>query len=391
MKVLIIGAGIGGLCTALALRRAGIEAQVFERAEGAQEAGTGLTLWTNALRALEQLGLTEALREFAMPYTRAAFQTPHGAVLTETSTLSLTQAPCVSPVAIHRADLHHLLLNALGRDAVQFGTRCVTYQQNQRGVHLQLENGESAYGEALIGADGIHSMLRTSLFAGSEPRFAGYTAWRGIARFRHPHAAIETWGRGIRFGSVVLSQDHTYWFATRNESPGHDADAVTRKQGLLTLFHQWHQQIPEIIEATEAQSILHKDIYELKPLPHWSVGRITLLGDAAHAMTPNLGQGACQAIEDAVVLAECIAQYPQPEDAFQAYERRRLARANRILRQSRLLGQIGQWENSFLCGLRDLALRATPPILLRKQLEPIVGYKIPSAIPVGSVRSGRQL
>jgi 2-polyprenyl-6-methoxyphenol hydroxylase-like FAD-dependent oxidoreductase len=373
-KALIIGGGIGGLSAALALQQAGIEVKVFERINVLQDVGAGLTLWTNAIRVLQRLGLTDVLQGIAAPYTRATIRSRHGEILSETPVRVLAEKFGVASVAVHRADFQAALLKAVGEEVVQFGTRCLGCYQDKAGVCIQLADGQQVCGDVLIGADGIHSFVRTQLFGDIQPRFAGYIAWRGVAQFTAKETAFESWGRGQRFGYVPLTQGRVYWFATRNVSQSEEA--AGRKRALLTLFQGWHEPIEAAIEATEEEAILYNDISDLKSLPHWGKGCITLLGDAAHAMTPNLGQGACQAIEDALMLAWCLQHFQNTEDALCAYEQRRIKRVDTIVRQSRMIGWIGQWENPFACGIRTLLLRVTPPDILMKQLEWIIGREM---------------
>jgi 2-polyprenyl-6-methoxyphenol hydroxylase-like FAD-dependent oxidoreductase len=231
-------------------------------------------------------------------------------------------------------------------------------------------------GDLLVGADGLNSVVRARLFGDEKPLYAGYTAWRGIAGdgFMRDGWGSESWGRGERFGMVSLGRGRLYWFATRNAPEGENEDAAGRKAELLRHFGRWHEPIPALIRATEGAEILRNDVYDREPLKSWGVGRVTLLGDAAHPMTPNLGQGACQAIEDAVVLAGCVRE--ASDAALRLYEKRRKGRTATIVRRSRLVGRIGQLENPLLCGLRDALAKATPLRAQLRQLDPIVGYEV---------------
>jgi len=173
-----------------------------------------------------------------------------------------------------------------------------------------------------------------------------------------------------------MAARRVYWFATRNAPEGERDPEGCAKQSLEELFRGWHEPVEELIEASEESSILRNDIYDRDPLKRWSEGLVTLLGDAAHPMTPNLGQGACQAIEDAIVLAASLKHSKNVESGLREYECRRIPRTAEIVLQSRGLGEIAQWENPFACGLRNLAIRAMPDVLARKQIERIVGYDL---------------
>jgi 2-polyprenyl-6-methoxyphenol hydroxylase-like FAD-dependent oxidoreductase len=182
----------------------------------------------------------------------------------------------------------------------------------------------------------------------------------------------ELWGRGIRFGIVPLTRGRVYWFATRNAPENAVENPQGRQKELLELFQGWHPSVISLIEATEASTILRNDIYDLQPLTSWGKGRVTLLGDAAHAMTPNMGQGACQALEDAQVLADTLRQSQPNAQALLSYQQKRLARASMIVTRSRQIGTVAQWENPLACWLRDHLLMLTPPRLLIEQLKPVM-------------------
>ena len=372
-EALIAGGGIGGLVTAIALQRAGMNVSVFERVKQQQEVGAGLTLWANAMYALQQIGLPDLLPSIGQPLSRSCILSWQGKILSEAPMKALAERYGTPLVAVHRADLLAALLKAVGNNAVQSGVACTGFRQDEKAVHLQLASGEEVTGDLLVGADGIHSSMRAHLFGAAKPRYAGYTAWRGVASITpegwNEQVTTETWGKGKRFGLVPLSQGRIYWYATLNAPEGTPDPQTGRKERLLQLFSTCHATVPAVIEATDDDAILHNDIYDLAPLTHWSRGRVTLLGDAAHAMTPNLGQGAGQAIEDALALATCLTREFSVSSALQAYERQRLRRANAIARRSQRLGQVLQWERPLATRVRDTLFRMTPSQVQVQQLE----------------------
>lgn len=376
-RALIIGGGIGGLCAAIALRQAGIDATVYEKVTKMHEVGAGLTLWANAVRALQKLGLTGALEAIGTPYTRATIYSWDGEILSETPVDALLKKFKVASIGVHRADLQAILLSILGDGVVQLGAQCTGFTQQKTGVCAYFADGKEAWGDVLIGADGIHSVIRSQLFGLAEPRYAGYTAWRAVTPFQVAQIghAFETWGNGKRFGFVPLNQGRVYWFATRNMPQGRGDGTMGRKREVLDLFRGWHEPIEALIQATEESSILHNDIYDQKPLHHCGEGRITLLGDAAHPMTPNMGQGACQAIEDAFVLAACLRNARNMEAALLAYEKERIKRTAAIVRRSRTIGWVAQWENPLACSIRNEILKRTPSDAMLKQLEWVLEYQ----------------
>jgi len=353
-RALIAGGGIGGLVTAIALQRAGLNVTVFERVKEQQEVGAGLTLWANAMQALQKIGVPELLPSIGQPLSRSCVLSWGGEILSETPMKALYKRFGTPLVAVHRADLLAALRRAVGDNVVQSGVECTGFRQDEAGVRLQQALGEEVPGDLLVGADGIHSSMRAHLFGAAKPRYAGYTAWRGVASTTpggwNEQVTTETWGNGKRFGLVPLSHGRIYWYATLNAPEGTPDPQAGRKERLLHLFSTCHAPVPAVIEATGESAILHNDIYDLPSLAHWSRGRVTLLGDVAHAMTPNLGQGAGQAIEDALALAICLTGESSVSSAMQAYERQRLTRANTIARCSRrlvvagdLVSQLSHW------------------------------------------------
>jgi 2-polyprenyl-6-methoxyphenol hydroxylase-like FAD-dependent oxidoreductase len=368
MKVLIAGAGIGGLALAAALRRAGVEARVFERAPEFRAVGAGISVQTNAILALRSIGIgAEVVAAGAVPQESALLDA-RGRVLSRLSLAPLYRALGAPLVCLHRARLHDILLRYAGRGRVIGGRQVMGFRQDQRTVALQTEEGEEE-GDLLVGADGMSSGVRAQLLGDQAPRYAGYTSWRAICRgVEVPRDRVtESWGRGARFGVVPIGDGLVYWYATANAPAGERAEAGERA-GLRARFADWHEPVGDLIEGTSEEQLLRTDISDRPPVSSWSQGRVTLLGDAAHPMTPNLGQGGCQAIEDAVVLARALAEQREVPAALAAYERRRLARANRIVEQSRKVGELGQWQNALGCAARNLMLRLVPEKTLLKRM-----------------------
>lgn len=370
MKALIIGGGIGGLCAGIALQQAGHEVTVFEQTAELRPVGAGLSIWVNALNALRELGIYAAFRSVSAVGAESGIRTAQGTALTATASEQLCARLGTDELMriVHRADLHQLLLAQLGDAQLQTGAACIGFQEEDGQITAHFVDGSSATGDYLIGADGIHSAIRAQLHGEIAPTYSGYTAWRAVVGV-DPNALLpgESWGRGARFGQLPLNNGRVYWFATHNEPEGAQA-TEGEKTRLQQLFGDWHDPIPDLITATPADAILRHDIYDRPPLTTWGKGRVTLLGDAAHPMTPNLGQGACQAIEDAVVLGRMVRRASTITQALRVYEAARIPRTTTLVNQSRTIGRMGQWQNPLLVHLRSLLMRGMPAQLQLNQL-----------------------
>jgi 2-polyprenyl-6-methoxyphenol hydroxylase-like FAD-dependent oxidoreductase len=286
---------------------------------------------------------------------------------------------------VHRAELQALLVREVGEGMLRLGAEVEGFEQEgDSGVRVLFADGLEERADVLVGADGLRSRIRARLFRAEKPRYAGYTAWRAVVKAKEEllpwGRGFESWGRGVRFGCAHIGKGRVYWFATVNapegEKDGPPGSPAGAKATLLQLFEGWHRPITDLIEATDDGTILRTDIYDRGPLgERWGESRVTLLGDAAHPMTPNLGQGACQAVEDAVVLARCLREGGVAAEALRSYERLRSDRVAMVVRHSRRVGMVGQVENPMLCWLRDRAIAMIPPRMRLRQLEQIVGYE----------------
>ncbi len=372
-KAIVIGAGIGGLAAAISLRQAGVEVELYERATSLRDVGAGISMWANAIQALERLGLGNALRAASIPYAIDGLRTSDGAVLTSVSMTTLKRTIGVPIVVLHRAELLRMLLDAFGSKHVHLGAQCSDFQQDAAGVCVQFQDGYHARADFLVGADGLHSVVRARLHGDQPPRYAGCTAWRTVVTFdAQAIRATESWGYGSVFGQVPMSDNRVYWYATKNGPE--EQHYANEKDELLRLFSAWHAPIRELIEAADESAILRNGIYDRPCLKAWGKGLATLLGDAAHPMTPYLGQGGCQALEDAVVLGQCIRETSAIDRALRNYEVHRIRRTNAIVKRSRLIGRIAQLENPIAVQLRNAAFKLVSPNLQARQLARIIGH-----------------
>jgi 2-polyprenyl-6-methoxyphenol hydroxylase-like FAD-dependent oxidoreductase len=355
-KLIIAGGGIGGLTAALSLRQAGFDVAVYERAPAFREIGAGMSLWPNATRVLRSLGVLEQVLACGEPVTQFNLYRPSGKLI---SAIVMTgfQTPAL---CLHRADLHRALRNQLPEGCLVPAQRVASFEQGPDCVTAKFDGGYEASADGLIAADGIHSAVRAQIHGPGDPIYRGYCIWRGMAP-EMPGAErghiSETWGAGRRFGVMPMGRGRVCWYATRNSSPSQSDAPGGRKAEVAALFDDWHGPIPGLIEATHPDDILKNDARDRKPLKKWGDGRVTLLGDAAHPITPNVGQGACMAIEDAACLAKCLLAHPDTASAFRAYEAMRGPRTARVATQARRIGAIGQWENPWVVKGRDLVTR----------------------------------
>ena len=364
-KVIIVGGGIGGLATAIALRQRGCEVDVFEQAQELLEIGAGLSVWPNATRVLSQLGLLPEVLNRGEVLERLQLRTWKGELLSEIKTVADFETPSV---CVHRSDLLSILAKQIPKRCVHLGERCANFEERGGVVIASFLSGRKVEGHALIGADGLNSAVRAQILGPAKPIYRGYWACRGIAHFPLPkqysHTATETWGSGQRFGIEPMGRGRVFWYATANAPEGQLGDQPGWKDELQEKFRQWHSPIPEVIEATEREAILKHEILDRQPVRRWGEGRVTLLGDAAHPTTPNLGQGACMAIEDALVLAQCLTRKGEIQARLRKYESLRFKRTEYITRESRRAGRIGQMENALAVALRSVWLKTLPTFLV---------------------------
>lgn len=371
---IVVGGGIGGLSAAIALRRVGIQADVYERAPELREVGAGISLWPNATRQLRRWGLLAEVVRRGFPFSGGEMRTPRGAVLT-----AMPFPPSDAPgVLIHRADLHAVLADALPPWAIRTGAEFERLRETDGGIEADLGEAGAVEGSFLVGADGLRSAVRRQVLGDGEPVYRGYPVWRGVASAGAVEwpALTETLGRGLRFGIVPIGGGRVAWWATANEPEGTDDAAEGRKAKLLRLFGDWHRPVPQLIDATPEDEILKNGTYDRPPVRRWGRGRVTLLGDAAHPTTPNFGQGGCMAIEDAAVLARCLTETEDVAAALRTFERRRYRRTAWITRESLRYGQIAQWQHAAAVRVREMIFRATPAAVARSTFGRMIAFDV---------------
>lgn len=354
--MIVVGGGIGGLAAAVALQAVGANVVVFERAPRPGEVGAGITLFTNALRALDAIGLGDAVRSLGTGVTDGGVRRPDGKWLSRAPGADAARRAGIELVTVHRAELHGLLAGAMNTGTLLAGVSVLEVEDEPGRPVLVKSSAGPREADAVVAADGLRSQIRTRLWPeGSPPSYAGFTAWRGVTRQPlHLPTASETWGPGCEFGLVPLADERVYWFATANV-PESTVFPDERAE-LLGRFEHWHAPIAQVLDATAAEAILRHDVFELpRPYPPFARGRVALLGDAAHAMTPNAGQGACQALEDAVVLAAVVRDHGVSA-GLSAYDSARRHRTRRVAAFSASTGRFIQRHQA----LRDAATRVIP-------------------------------
>lgn len=359
----VVGGGIGGLAAAIGLHRIGWNVTVLERASVLEDAGAGISLAANGMRALDALGIGRAVRDASRGQYSGGTRTPDGGRLTRLDGSALEKAVGTPIMGIPRSTLHRLLREAVPAGSLVTGAEAATVERAGPGA-VRVGHGAGALeADLVVAADGIGSTVRGRLFpAHPGPVHSGSTVLRAITEHAVdlPADFELTWGRGTEFGHIALLDGRAEWHAVLSLPAGTrftDSLAEMRRR-----FRTWHDPIPALLDATRPESVLHHDVNELRtPLPSYTSGRIALLGDAAHAMTPNLGQGACQALEDAVTLAAALGAEPTVEAALARYDAERRPRSQAVARAARQAGRMGQQlSHPLAVTLRNTAMRLTP-------------------------------
>ncbi|WP_396934365.1 FAD-dependent oxidoreductase [Mycolicibacterium sp.] len=369
--MLVVGAGITGLATAVALQRRGFEVSVVE-ARADVSSGTGISIWPNALAALDEIGLGDAVRAAGGRVTAGAVRWHDGTWLRRPAADRMVRALGEPLVVIRRAALTGILTAALHPGTVEYGVAVQTIDAD--GTRVELTDGSVRTAAAVIGADGVDSVVARHLNGPLARRYAGYTAWRGVAEHViAPELAGETMGAGIEVGHVPLGLDHTYWFATQRAPQGQVA-ALGELAHLRQLFGTWAEPIPTLLATTKPAELLRNDLYDRVPARHWARGRVVVAGDAAHPMRPHLGQGGCQGLEDAAVLAGLVGREKDVATAFERFESRRRRRVSAIVRESRMIGRIVNLRPAVLSAVAARATVLVPEPVLTRHLAAIAAY-----------------
>ncbi|MCR8641233.1 FAD-dependent monooxygenase [Paenibacillus sp. N1-5-1-14] len=370
-RVVIIGSGIAGLSAAIGLQAQGIEVKLFEKGKGPRTAGVGVNLAPNALWALDRLGIGHLVRQVGKAFNEFIIYSDNGKQISSQPFDFLPD----SMYAVHRLDLLRILHDQVKPGTIQYGMEYTSFEQNENGVSVSFADGTQVHADYALFADGAGSDCRTKLRPSAPLRVAKYTCWQGVTSADEPfdnrYLLSETMGPKGRFGICPLANGQIYWYACINGTYNEEQIAKFGVQDLLEHFGEFHAPIPEVIRKTMPQDMVHNDIFDLPAKHKFAFNRILLLGDAAHPITPNLGQGACQALEDAAVLMHLIKCYSDMtlEEVFVLFEKKRLMKIKLLTQIAWSIGNVSQWSNPLFCTLRNLGMQYSPPFLYKQQFK----------------------
>jgi 2-polyprenyl-6-methoxyphenol hydroxylase-like FAD-dependent oxidoreductase len=368
--IVVVGAGIAGLATAVALQRRGHRVTIIEERTDTST-GAGISIWPNALAALDEIGLGDAVRESGGRVSAGAMRWRDGSWLRHPSPERITHALGEPLVVVRRSVLMSLLADALTDGTIDSGCPASEFVATAEGVRITLADGSTRHADGVVGADGIGSVVARHLNGAMSHRYAGYTAWRGIAEYAlDADLSGETMGMGTEFGHVPLGPDHTYWFGTERSAEGRSAPGGELTY-LRSKYGGWAQPIPALLAATDPACVLRNDLYDRTEARQWSRGSVVLVGDAAHPMRPHLGQGGCQGLEDAAILAHCIEQADDLPTAFARFAAFRRPRVRALVRESRFLGDLVNLRPAFVGAAVMRASAALPETVLTRHLASI--------------------
>jgi 2-polyprenyl-6-methoxyphenol hydroxylase-like FAD-dependent oxidoreductase len=365
-RAAVIGAGIGGLATGIALRRAGVEVTIHEAAGEIRPLGAGLSIWPNGVRALRALGLDALVDADGVPRVGGALRRADGSVVAEFGAETIASRWGEPLIGLHRRDLHEALLAGFGADGVRLGSRLVDVEDDV----LRFESGDEDRPDLAVGADGLRSVVRGALISDADPRDSGIVAFRGVSSAPPEVLAGEWWAEESVAGLLPLRGGLVYWYVAHRVGDGEadpGADDLERHVG------EFASPLAEIVRATPSTEVLCHRLYDRAPEQSWSSAQTTLLGDAAHPMLPFLGQGACSALEDAVALGAAVASADDARAALAAYEEARVRRTAKLVHGSRRAGSLVLSPSRMGRRLRNALVGHIPAGMRMRQLDPIVG------------------
>ena len=342
MNVVIIGAGIGGLTTGIALKKFGHQVRIFEQTEKILPVGAAISLWSNGVKCLNYLGLTDKIAKLGGQMDDLAYVDGlTGDVMTQFSLLPLIEEVGQRPYPVARADLQNMLMDEFGRDQIYLGKKMVSLEDKADFVEVHFADGSSTQADLLIGADGTHSLTRTYVLGQQvQRRYAGYVNWNGLVEISEDLAPAQQWttyvGEGKRASLMPVADGKFYFFLDVPLPAGLDNNRDDYKKLLKQYFADWSLPVQQLIERLDPQKTNRVEIHDIEPFTQFYKGRVVILGDAAHSTTPDIGQGGCQAMEDAIYLARSLQiNTLGVEDALRRYQNKRNERANELVLRAR--------------------------------------------------------
>ena len=370
MKYSIIGAGIGGLTTALAFEKIGIDYVLFERAPELSEVGAGIWLAPNSLQVLDSLGVLAEVSQKGNVINRITIGQQDLTPISDNFQQSIQEKFGFTTIAIHRARLQQILIDKIPKEKLHLGKSFESFNELPDGtIEIHFEDNSTYQTDYLIGADGIHSKVRKQMFPQSQIRHSRQTCWRGVSNFQldaaFQHRGIELWGNQIRFGMSKLSESKVYWFAVAVDKANQKDHPNGIQNKLLAMYDSFHPLIKELITATPEDKILNNDLLDVKPMDNWHRNNICLIGDAAHATTPNMGQGGAQAIEDAYYMSQVIEKNPGTNH-FELFQQKRQSKVNAIVNQSWNTGKLAHIK--YGKRLRNFFIKNAPKGIIEKKM-----------------------
>ncbi|MDH5033137.1 FAD-dependent monooxygenase [Chryseobacterium cucumeris] len=349
----IIGAGIGGLTLGNVLKKHQYDFTIYESAPEIKPVGAGIMMAVNAMQVFNRLGLKEKIENAGNKIHRIVIANESLQTISKTEILELEKQYNSCNVAIHRAELQKILAENLSSDCIKLNHSLQKIRKEENYI-LDFDNGSQIESTIVFGADGIKSPIRNQILKTGIIRNSGQKCWRGLVDYDLPEKyhqeAFEMWGKGKRFGFVKISDRKVYWYACINEK------SFGRYWQIEDIFYDFDPLVLKIIEATRHENIICNPISDLAPIPQWYSENLCLIGDAAHATTPNMGQGACQAIEDAYIIGKLMEDHQDFNVIFKKFQSTRRKKVDYIVNTSRTIGKVSQWEKgnsirNFLMGL----------------------------------------
>ncbi len=375
-KGIIIGAGIGGLTTAIALAKKGIDVKVYEQAAEIKEVGAGIWVAPNGLKVYDELGISKDIINAGKLLDRISVVDLKYKLISSIDGGKIEAKHKFKTVAIHRATLQRILASCIPSENIHVNRKFKSYQQTDNSIIAEFEDGTTVKADFLINADGIKSNGRLQIHSDLNLRYSGQTCWRFVTDFDLPQSEednmYEIWAntKGLRVGYSKINERQVYMFITNFEKAGGKDNLETVREEILKLCADFPNVVKNMIASTNPNDIIRTDLFDFKPIPKWIDKRVALIGDAAHATTPNLGQGACQAIEDAYVIAQQLSSNNDIETSFINFQQKRIKKATFITNTSWQVAQITNTSGLTKSIVKGI-LRMTPNSINERQLDKI--------------------